>query len=268
MVASRAFASVADAAARPVWKLKQTYYHRLWRALSNHKWSEFERLMREMRLKRLSLDEVTYTLKAHHCILNPHKPSLSCYLVLEEMKQALIHPAVIRMNEHLINSYFELEEIKCQPPSQLWQNFAKATWQTSFRLNRHRMKKLREDLERMDPEALLKLDGQAVATLAQDEFLQAVFSPTLAIDEIHDEPIAAHAATQGAIGAPPAGEMDDDDSVLDGTADSMLGEGAAEQYFADALQHGNHEGDVDNDCDIESEISQQSDSGSSPRQLH
>ncbi|GBE60823.1 hypothetical protein, conserved [Babesia ovata] len=166
-----------------------------------------------------------------------------CYLVLEEMKQALIHPAVIRMNEHLINSYFELEEIKCQPPSQLWQNFAKATWQTSFRLNRHRLKKLREDLERMDPDALMKLDGQAVATLAQDEFLQAVFSPTLAIDEIHDEPIAVGPSSVGALGEFPVDDLDDH-FAIDGTYDATLEEGA-EQFLEDELHYGNDNRDME-----------------------
>ncbi|EDO06658.2 hypothetical protein BBOV_II007080 [Babesia bovis T2Bo] len=190
MVVARNVQLARRAATRSVLKLKQTYYHRLWYALTARKWDEFERLQREMKIRNINHDEVTYTLKAHQCILNPHVSSMSSYMVIEEMKRALVHPAVIRMNEQLINSYFELEELKCQPPAPLWQNFAKATWQTSLRLNRQRIQKLKQRLQQMDPEDVLKLGQEDMAELAHDEFLQDAFSATLAMDEIHDEPIA------------------------------------------------------------------------------
>ncbi|GFE54986.1 50S ribosomal protein subunit [Babesia ovis] len=196
MVSSHAIPAVARGARRPLLKLKQTYYHRLWQALTTRRWSEFERLMREMKSRNLNHDEVTYTLKAHHCILNPHIPSLTCYMVLEEMKKSLVHPAVIRMNEHLINSYFELEELKCQPPAPLWHNFVKATWQSSLRLNRQKLQKLKQSLQQMDPEDLMKLNEEDMAALARDEFLQATFSSTLGLDEIHDEPITINLENQ------------------------------------------------------------------------
>ncbi|KAK1443812.1 hypothetical protein BgAZ_206880 [Babesia gibsoni] len=196
MIKYRLFTTVAGATKRPVWKVKQNYYHRLWRALTDHKWHEFERLLKEMWMRNINLDEVTYTLKAHYCILNPHTPSMNCYMVLEEMKKALVHPAVIRMNENLLNSYFELEELKCQPPFALWQNYTKLIWQTSMRLNRKRMNKLKALLQQMDPDDLNKLSDQDVAALAQEEFLQAMFSSTLTMDEIHDEPIEVKDAAQ------------------------------------------------------------------------
>ncbi|GIX63835.1 uncharacterized protein BcabD6B2_32700 [Babesia caballi] len=207
------------------------------------------------------MDEVTYTLKAHQCILNPYKPNLSvsalqgvaifvqCYLVLEEMKQALVHPAVIRMNELLINSYFELEELKCQPPAQLWQNFAKATWQTSFRLTRQRVRKLREALSKMDPADVMRLSDEDVAALAQDEFLHAAFSATLAMDEIHDEPIE--------IGAADAVTAEDHEATMVGELPRAAGAAALSDGIAAEVDEFAFHSDADeaeSDFDMEDEF--------------
>lgn len=237
----RAFTTLSDVATRPVWKVKQTYYHKLWHALTAHRWHEFERLLSEMRLRNIHLDEVTYTLKAHYCILNPHKPSMNCYLVLEEMKQALAHPAVIRMNENLINSYFELEELKCQPPFALWQNFTKLIWQTSFRLNRQRMRNLKQSLLNMDPNDVMQLNDEDVAALAQDEFLHAMFSSTLTIDEIYDEPIAIcdPGSTESQLSQ--EHQMHAEASALERPADTALEEGVEIDHTTEASESSSEE---------------------------
>ncbi|XP_952032.1 uncharacterized protein TA14550 [Theileria annulata] len=174
---------------RPVWKIKQTYYHKLWNLLTSKKWDEFNQTLQLMREKGLNNDEVTYTLKAHYFILNPYVAVENCYLVIEEMKRALIHPAVIRMNENLINSYFELEEIGCEPPKLLWQNFTKMIFQTSIKLNRVRRHNLKRQLLLKDPEDVMKLTDKDVEKMLIEEHNSNLITPFMAIDEIHDDPI-------------------------------------------------------------------------------
>eukprot|EP00375_Theileria_parva_P002568 XP_765248.1 hypothetical protein [Theileria parva strain Muguga] len=130
---------------RPVWKIKQTYYHRLWNLLTSKKWDEFHQTLQLMREKGLNNDEVTYTLKAHYFILNPY----------------------VAVENNLINSYFELEEIGCEPPKLLWQNFTKMIFQTSIRLNRVRRHNLKRQLLLKDPEDVMKLTDKVRLSLLQ-----------------------------------------------------------------------------------------------------
>ena len=41
--------------------------------------------------------------------------------VLEEMRQAEIHPALVRLSERLLNSAFELQALGARPPKAAWQ---------------------------------------------------------------------------------------------------------------------------------------------------
>ncbi|BAM40446.1 conserved hypothetical protein [Theileria orientalis strain Shintoku] len=177
------------ASRKPLWRRKQTFYHRLWNSLTAKKWQEFNELLRTMRESGLNDDEVTYTLKAHYFILNPHVAVENCFLVLEEMKKALIHPSVIRMNEFLINSYFELEELSCEPPRLLWQNFTKMIWQTSLKLNRQRRHRLIKQLLLKDPNDLMNISQKDIESMAIEEFNDNLLTPFMSIKEIHDDPI-------------------------------------------------------------------------------
>ncbi|AFZ79622.1 hypothetical protein BEWA_024710 [Theileria equi strain WA] len=187
------FRSFTTVAHKPVWRLKQTFYHRLWHALTGKKWDEFDNLLRRMRDQGLNHDEVTYTLKAHYYILNPRTPVENTYLVIEEMKKALMHPSIIRMNENIINSYFELEDISCEPPKSQWQNFTKLIWQTALKLNRQRRHDLKQQLLLKDPNDVMKITQNDVQIMALDEFNQAMITPALSVDEIYDEPISVNA---------------------------------------------------------------------------
>ncbi|UKJ90622.2 hypothetical protein MACJ_001556 [Theileria orientalis] len=174
---------------KPLWRRKQTFYHKLWNALTAKKWQEFNELLYSMRQDGLNDDEVTYTLKAHYFILNPHVAVENCFLVLEEMKKALIHPSVIRMNEFLINSYFELEELSCEPPRLLWQNFTKMIWQTSLKLNRQRRHRLIKQLLLKDPNDLMKVSQKDIEAMAIEEYNNNLLTPFMSIKEIYDDPI-------------------------------------------------------------------------------
>ncbi|KAK2195441.1 hypothetical protein BdWA1_003117 [Babesia duncani] len=119
------------------------------------------------RSEDINHDEITYTLKAHYYILNPLTPSAN----------------------NLINSFFELEELKCQPPKPLWQNFTKFIWLSAFRLNRKRQRDLREALTRMDPDDVMKFTEKDIEAIAHEEFHRSMLSEALTIDEAFDEPI-------------------------------------------------------------------------------
>ncbi|KAL8270458.1 hypothetical protein Esti_005605 [Eimeria stiedai] len=108
-------------------------HHRIWAALAQKQWPLFESLLSsywsvEFRLRAihsfvrplkqgvvdctsvrmscrkcgLKYDEVTYTLKLHGYILCHRQKPEKAFLVIEEMKAAGMHPAIIRLNEAVL----------------------------------------------------------------------------------------------------------------------------------------------------------------------
>eukprot|EP00397_Hematodinium_sp_SG-2012_P065698 GEMP01096243.1.p1 GENE.GEMP01096243.1~~GEMP01096243.1.p1 ORF type:complete len:170 (+),score=28.44 GEMP01096243.1:249-758(+) len=107
-------------------------------------------------------DEVTYTFLIHGYILSHRHRSENAYLVLEEMRQARIHPAFIRLNERLVNSYFELLELKCRPTASAWQNLCRLCWQAAKRYQKKRIKNLKKELEALPANDVLRLTPEDI----------------------------------------------------------------------------------------------------------
>eukprot|EP00922_Rhytidocystis_sp_ex-Travisia-forbesii_P066169 GHVS01098241.1.p1 GENE.GHVS01098241.1~~GHVS01098241.1.p1 ORF type:complete len:283 (-),score=32.01 GHVS01098241.1:500-1348(-) len=84
---------------REINALKKTFHHLIWKALYTCNWDKWEQLFTRFRSLGLPYDEVSYTLKLHGYVLSHRHKSEKAYLVIEEMKKAQMHPAVIRLNE-------------------------------------------------------------------------------------------------------------------------------------------------------------------------
>lgn len=115
------------------------------------------------------------------------------------------------------------------------------------------MRNLKQSLLNMDPNDVMQLNDevlsrftlltslQDVAALAQDEFLHAMFSSTLTIDEIYDEPIAIcdPGSTESQLSQ--EHQMHAEASALERPADTALEEGVEIDHTTEASESSSEE---------------------------
>lgn len=129
----------------------------IWTDMVDSNWSSWERRFWDLRERRIPYDEVTYTLLLHGYLLSHRHSAENAYLVLEEMKRAETHPALVRLNERLLNSAFELRELGVQPEASRWQNVVRLCWHCSIRFQKKRRRRLYDELEALEPDDVLAL---------------------------------------------------------------------------------------------------------------
>ena len=73
-----------------------------------------------------------------------------------------MHDAIIRLNEGMQNSYFELLELGCRPQPSLWQNIAQLCFHCAVRYQEKRLSRIRAELNELPPSEALKLTPKDV----------------------------------------------------------------------------------------------------------
>eukprot|EP00434_Breviolum_minutum_P033634 symbB.v1.2.029761.t2/scaffold3294.1/size59574/2 len=121
-------------------------------------WSTWERRFWELKERSIPYDETAYTLLLHGYVLSHRHQSENAYLVLDEMKKAETHPALVRLNERMLNSVFELQELGLRPEAALWQNVVRLCFHCSVRFQKKRRKRLKQELKELEPDDALALD--------------------------------------------------------------------------------------------------------------
>ena len=146
---------------------------RMWEALVKRDWDEFDQVSKSFRNLEISMDEVSYTLLAHSCLLSHRVSSSAALLVIEEMKAADMHPAIIRINERLINSQLELQDVGIRPTSHAWQNLTRLCWMSAARLRNTRLKRVHEKMHALSTDKLFSLDSDACGKFIAEEHEEA-----------------------------------------------------------------------------------------------
>ncbi|KEP64270.1 UNVERIFIED_CONTAM: hypothetical protein HHA_253320 [Hammondia hammondi] len=195
---------------------RRWFHHQIWTAMTHRNWTFVDALFTQFLQCGFYYDEVTYTLKLFSFLLSHRTPSESAMLVLEEMRVAKMHPAIIRMNEGLLLSYFELGEIFCLPPAAVCQNLCRVTWQAAVKLQRQRKHRLKRYLEALPPNVLLGLTQTDVAKLLSKNeeellLLPASYGPVGEVDLLldgSDEEDEEHAEVDGFDALPGLNEAD------------------------------------------------------------
>eukprot|EP00929_Paragymnodinium_shiwhaense_P120770 TRINITY_DN92819_c0_g1_i1.p1 TRINITY_DN92819_c0_g1~~TRINITY_DN92819_c0_g1_i1.p1 ORF type:complete len:292 (+),score=42.62 TRINITY_DN92819_c0_g1_i1:60-878(+) len=132
-------------------------HRRMWAAIYNFDWGEWERCVWELRDRSIPYDEVTYVLLIHGYLVSHRHSSENAFTVLEEMRQAEVHPALVRMQERFINMAFDLQELGCRPMATLWLAYLRTSYHCSVRFQKKRQKRLRAELESLEPDEALAL---------------------------------------------------------------------------------------------------------------
>ncbi|SOV75678.1 conserved Plasmodium protein, unknown function [Plasmodium sp. gorilla clade G3] len=165
-------------------EIKRIYYFKLWNAMVEYNFTLFENLIQQYLNEGYIYDEVIYSIMTQAYILNHKKKKENAYLVIEEMKRAFMHPIIVKINERMINCFLELELIFCEPSKSLWINVCRFIWETSMKLNRERRRKLKEKLNLLEPNQVLKLTKEDIKKLVKKEYEETLLSmmDTLSLD--------------------------------------------------------------------------------------
>lgn len=142
---------------------------RLWNAMADKDWNRWEDVVEEYRRHNLAFDEVSYTLVLHGYLLSHHHPASVSLVVLDSMRKDNMHPAVIKLNESLVNSYFDLHDIGIRSSANGWQNLARLAWMSAARLRKKRMIRIREYLKSLPTSEVLQLTTQDIKRLIDSE---------------------------------------------------------------------------------------------------
>ncbi|CAE8619047.1 unnamed protein product, partial [Polarella glacialis] len=142
--------------------LKKKVHRQIWEDMCWSDWSSWERRFWMLKERAIPYDEATYTLLLHGYLLSHRHQSENAYLVLEEMKRAETHPALVKLNERMLNSAFELQELGNRPEASLWRNVLRLCWHCSVRFQKKRRQRLRHELEALEPDDALALEESNV----------------------------------------------------------------------------------------------------------
>eukprot|EP00438_Fugacium_kawagutii_P029100 Skav229063 [mRNA] locus=scaffold2611:240685:241293:+ [translate_table: standard] len=139
-------------------QLRKKIYKKIWDDMVWLDWSTWERRFWELKDRAIPYDETAYTLLLHGYVLSHRHQSENAYMILEEMRKAETHPALLRLNERMLNSAFELQELGLRPEASLWQNVVRLCFHSSVRFQKKRKKRLRNELLALEPDDALELD--------------------------------------------------------------------------------------------------------------
>ena len=150
-------------------ELRKKLDYRLWNCLATRDWERWETVADMYKEHSLPMDEVSYSIMCHGFLLSHHHPSSMALLVLDRMKHENIHPAVIKLNENLLNSFLELSELGIRSGANAWVNVARLAWMSAARLRKKRMQRVRDHLTSLPTEEVLKVDSGDVQRLIESE---------------------------------------------------------------------------------------------------
>jgi len=149
--------------------LRKRLDFRLWQSLAAKDWVKWEQIIHQYTEEELPLDEVSFSLVVHGYLMSHNHPSSMAILVIDEMKRQNIHPAIIELNEKLVDSFFELSEMGIKSSLNGWQNMARLAWMSAARLRKKRSKRVREFLKSLPTEEVLQLTVDDVRKLVDGE---------------------------------------------------------------------------------------------------
>jgi hypothetical protein len=167
---------------------------RLWNAIAEKDWSRWESTIALFKSHDLPFDEVSYTLLLHGHLLSHHHPASVGLVVIESMKKDNMHPAIVKLNESLVTSYFELLDIGIRSSANGWQNLTRLAWMSAARLRKKRMQRVRQHIASLPTKEVMQLTASDVKALidAEHKVAQLVSSVSSEMIEEDDKLLLDH----------------------------------------------------------------------------
>lgn len=139
-------------------KYKNKLHKRIWICLKRNNEKEFERLHSELSRYHLK-DEVSYSILLHgRLIISKGGEIKECFKLLDEMKQNKVHHSLVRLNERLLCSYYELTKLNAKPSNKQWVKILRTVWFTSALIKARRQKFVLRNLSQIGK---MKGDGNS-----------------------------------------------------------------------------------------------------------
>lgn len=139
-------------------ELKRRLHDRIWVAITKQDWNSWEQLFGIFKERALHYDEVSYILLMWGYVLSHRHRSENAYLVLEEMRRSgFVNGVLLRYNESLLNSYFELAELNARPEPFAWQNVVRLAIHAAQRYQKKRVSKMELYLKSLNPDVVMQL---------------------------------------------------------------------------------------------------------------
>ena len=160
---------------------------RLWNAIAQKDWNRWQSTVELYKSHELPFDEVSYTLLLHGHLLSHHHPASVGLVVLESMKKDNMHPAIVKLNESLVTSYFELVDIGIRSSANGWQNLTRLVWMSAARLRKKRMQRVRQHLASLPTKEVLALTARDVQSLIDAEHKVADLVASVSTEMIEED---------------------------------------------------------------------------------
>lgn len=130
-------------------KYKNRLHKKIWLSLKKKNEKEFEQYFNELNKYPLK-DEVSYSILLHgNLIISKGKNIKESFSILEEMKKNKVQCSLIRFNERLLFSYYELLKVKTPPNFHQWIKVLRTVWFTSALVKARRQKFILRKIKKM-----------------------------------------------------------------------------------------------------------------------
>ncbi|SBS96747.1 conserved Plasmodium protein, unknown function [Plasmodium malariae] len=121
-------------------KYKNKIHKRIWMCLKRNNEKEFENCY-NMLVNYPLKDEVSYSILLHgNLIISDGNNIQNSFKVLNEMKEKKVHCSLIRFNERLLHSYYELTKLNAKPNKKQWLKVLRTVWFTSALIKARRQR--------------------------------------------------------------------------------------------------------------------------------
>ena len=141
--------------------LRKRLDYRLWRAICDKDWYKWKSIVGMYSGHNLLMDEVSWSLLLHGTLMCHLTANGQALLILENM-QSTVHPAVYSMNESLVNTFFELDDLGIKTSLNGWQNLTRLTWMSAARLRKKRANRVKVKLENLPTSRVLEISQNEV----------------------------------------------------------------------------------------------------------
>ncbi|GAW81492.1 hypothetical protein, conserved [Plasmodium gonderi] len=130
-------------------KYKNKLHKRIWITLKRNNEKDFEKLYEELKMYHLK-DEVSYSILLHgKLIISKGDKIKDCFQLIDEMKLKKVHHSLIRFNERLLYSYYELSKLNARPSTKQWVKILRTVWFTSALIKARRQKFILRNLSKI-----------------------------------------------------------------------------------------------------------------------
>ncbi|BAM39113.1 conserved hypothetical protein [Theileria orientalis strain Shintoku] len=126
-------ANTSDRALRLAINSRNRYHRNLWIAMKKRDSLSFDRTCQQLRNSGLGLDAVSYALMINGTLMFSKSSDMDQALgMVEEMKEAGIHPSFIRFLSRLISLYLEMCYYNTRPLISNWLSVTRSSWLTAY----------------------------------------------------------------------------------------------------------------------------------------